>query len=55
MIEGKLYKRGLSFPLLRCLCSEEDRKVHDELYVGVCSNHIRSQAFYVRALRLDYY
>ena len=43
LIEGKLYKYGLSFPLLRCLHLEKGRKVFKELHTGVCSNHIRSQ------------
>ena len=47
LIDGNLYKWGLSLPLLRCLCPEEGAKVLEELHVGVCSNHVKSQAFYV--------
>ena len=55
MIDGMLYKRGLSLPLLWCLHLEEGWKVLKELHARVCSNHIKSQALYIRALRLGYY
>ena len=55
VVDGTLYKQGLSFPLLRCLCPEEGKKVLEELYAEVYNNHIRSQALYVHALRLSYY
>ena len=55
LIDGTLYKRGLSSPLLRCLRPDEGKKVLEELHAGMCSNHVRSQALYVRALRLGYY
>ena len=55
LVGGTLYKRGLSLPLLRCLCPEEGKRVLEELHAGVCSNHIMSQALHIRALRLGYY
>ena len=55
MVDGALYKRGLSLPLLQCLRPEEGKRVLEELHAGVCSNHIKSQALHIRALRLGYY
>ena len=55
LVDGILYKRGLSLPLLRCLCPEEGRKVLEKLYAGVRNNHIKSQVLYVCTLQLDYY
>ena len=42
MIDGTLYKRGLSLPLLQCLRPEEGKKVFYEFHAGVCSNHMKS-------------
>ena len=55
LIDGTLYKRGHSLPLLRYVQPEEGKRVLDELHAGVCGNHVRSQALHVRALRLGYY
>ena len=55
MVNGTLYTRGLSLPLLRYLRLEEGKKVLEELYAGVCSNHIKSYALHIHALRLSYY
>ena len=42
IINGVPYKRGFSFPLLRCLRLEEGLNVLEELYAGECSNHIKT-------------
>ena len=55
LIDNILYKRGMSLPLFRCLWPEERKRVLEELHAEECSNHIRSQSHYVRALRLGYY
>lgn len=39
MRDVKLYKRGFSFPLLRCLDLEEAHYVMHEVHKGVCGNH----------------
>ena len=55
LIDGVLYKRGFSFPYLRCLRVGEGIRVLEELHAGECSNHIQAQNLYVKALRLGYY
>ena len=55
LINDVLYKRGFSFPYLRCLRAEEGKRVLEELYAGECSNHIQAQSLYIKALRLGYY
>ena len=55
IINDMLYKRGFTFPYLRCLVPEEGTRVLEELHEGECSNHIKSQSLYIKALRLGYY
>ncbi|XP_025660937.1 uncharacterized protein [Arachis hypogaea] len=43
-IGGKLYKRGFSQPLLKCLNKDEAKEVMDEIHEGICENHIGGQA-----------
>ena len=47
IIDGVLYKRGFSFPLLRCLCPEDELRVLEDLHVGECSNHVKAQSLYI--------
>ena len=55
IINDMLCKRGFTFPYLRCLVPEEGTWVLEELHEGKCSNHIKSQSLYIKALRLGYY
>ena len=41
LIDGVLYKRGFSFPYLRCLLPKERIRVLEDLHAGQCSNHIQ--------------
>ena len=40
LLNQKLYKRGVSMPLLRCLNDEEAKEVLIEIYNGVYGNHV---------------
>ena len=40
LIDRVLYKRGFSFPYLRCLLPEEGIRALEDLHAGDCSNHI---------------
>ena len=39
ILDGRLYKRGLSGPLLRCLTPTDADRVLSEIHDGVCGNH----------------
>jgi ribonuclease HI len=39
MLQGILYKRGFSFPYLRCLAADEAKYVMREIHEGICGNH----------------
>ena len=44
LYDDRLYKHGLSAPLLRCMTNEEGTYITMEIYEGVCGNHARGQA-----------
>ena len=44
LIKDVLYKRGLSYPYLRCLGNEEADYVMREVHEGICGNHLGSRS-----------
>ncbi|RDY02645.1 hypothetical protein CR513_13867, partial [Mucuna pruriens] len=50
-----LYRRGFSFPLLRCLEDEESAYVIKEVHEGVCGTHIGGRALASKIARASYY
>ena len=55
MLDGRMYKRGLSGPLLRCLTPTEATKVLEENHEGVCGNHAGGQSLAHKALLQGYF
>jgi hypothetical protein len=55
IISGKLYKRGRTSPLLRCLAENETHLVLLEVHEGVCGSHIGGRALAAKLLRAGYY
>ena len=55
IIDGVLYKRGFSFPLLRCLRAKEGLRVLEDLHAGECSNHVKAQSLYIQVTRAGYF
>ncbi|XP_061998892.1 uncharacterized protein LOC133716187 [Rosa rugosa] len=53
--EGKLYRKGRSFPLLKCISLEEGHRVLLLLHSGVCGNHAGARNLAFKALRTGYY
>ncbi|RDY09021.1 hypothetical protein CR513_06679, partial [Mucuna pruriens] len=51
----QLYRRGFSFPLLRCLEEEESSYVVKEVHEGVCGTHIGGRALASMIGRAGYY
>ena len=39
ILDGKLYKRGYSMPLLRCVTPPEAKKIIEEIHEGFCGDH----------------
>ncbi|RDY10408.1 hypothetical protein CR513_05076, partial [Mucuna pruriens] len=55
LIGEHLYRRGFSFPLLRCLDIEEAEYIMREVHEGVCGSHIGGRALASKITRTGYY
>ncbi|KAL0378351.1 UNVERIFIED_CONTAM: hypothetical protein Sradi_3140600 [Sesamum radiatum] len=55
LIEGNLYKRGFSSPLLKCLNPDKAEYVLCEVHEGSCGNHSGARSLARKVLRLGYY
>ncbi|RDY10102.1 Tf2-8, partial [Mucuna pruriens] len=55
LIDGRLYRRGFSFPLLKCIDPEEVEYVIKEVHEGVCGTHIGGRALAGKIARAGYY
>jgi len=55
IINEKLYKRGFSVPLLKCLEPDEAQYVLAELHEGICGNHSGGKSLAKKLLRAGYY
>lgn len=51
LLNGVFYRRGFTFPLLRCLNHEEADYVLREIYDGICGNHFGPWSLAFKALR----
>lgn len=55
LLAGKLYKRGVSNPLLRCLATDQAKYVMAEVHEGICGSHIGGRALAAKVIRAGYY
>ena len=55
LIDDALYRRGHSFPYLRCVNKEEANYVLWEIYEGVWGNHAGARSLARKALSAGYY
>ncbi|XP_004296100.1 PREDICTED: uncharacterized protein LOC101308660 [Fragaria vesca subsp. vesca] len=51
----KLYRRGYSFPNLKCVTEKESEAIMGEIHEGVCRNHSRSWSLAHKALRTGFF
>ena len=49
--DDKLYRRGYSMPLLRCVVPLEADYTMREIYAGICGNYAKGQSLSFKALR----
>ena len=40
LFDNKLYKRGYSMPLLKCVLPTEVKNIMWEIHEGICGNHV---------------
>ncbi|XP_030477954.1 uncharacterized protein LOC115694995 [Cannabis sativa] len=55
IIEGKLYRRGYSMPLLWCVLPTEANEIIREIHEGFCRDHIGWQSLSKKIIRQGYY
>ncbi|XP_057719852.1 uncharacterized protein LOC130934282 [Arachis stenosperma] len=54
-IQGQLFKKGLSQPLLKCLHPDQTDYVLREVHEGCCGHHIEGKALARKLIRAGYY
>ena len=55
LVEGVLYRRGYSLPLLRCILPSEAKAILQEVHEGFCGDHTGGQSLALKVLRQGYY
>jgi hypothetical protein len=55
IIEGELYKHGVSSPLLKCLSRTEGIELMKEIHAGLCGSHIGSRPLLGKVFRQGFY
>ena len=55
ILDGHLYKRSFSLPLLKCLRPSEADFVLREVHEGMCRNHLGGKSLAYKILRQGYY
>ncbi|RDX71668.1 hypothetical protein CR513_48942, partial [Mucuna pruriens] len=55
LVGQRLYRRGFTFPLLKCLDGDEIEYVMKEVHEGVCRTHIEGRALASKIARVVYY
>ena len=55
IIDGRLYRKGLSQPLLKCLGLDQIIFILEEVYEGSYGHHLRRKVLALKVLRAGYY
>nr|KYP59710.1 Retrovirus-related Pol polyprotein from transposon 17.6 [Cajanus cajan] len=55
VINERLYRRGFSSPLLRCLTMSQAQRVMDEVHSEMCGSHIGGRALVYKVARAGYF
>ena len=55
LIGNHLYRKSFTSPYLRCLNSEDARRLLEEIHEGVCRNHSEGRSLAHKALTTGYY
>ena len=55
ILEGKLYRRALTEPLLRCIGMEEAQVAMNEVHSGICGEHLAGKNMALKILRHGVY
>jgi hypothetical protein len=55
MIEGQLYKKGVSQPMLKCVTETEGVQILREVHSGTCGSHAGPRALAAKVIRQGFY
>jgi ribonuclease HI len=55
LIEGQLYKKGVSQPMLKCVTETEVIQILREVHSGTCSSHAGPRALAAKVIRQGFY
>ena len=55
ILDGELFKRGLTTPLLKCLHSQQADYIMRELLEGICGLHTGGCSLATKVVRAGYY
>ncbi|RDY13379.1 hypothetical protein CR513_01709, partial [Mucuna pruriens] len=55
LVGEHLYRRGFSFPLLKCLDTDEAEYIMREVHEGDCGSHIGGRAIASKVAKVDYF
>lgn len=55
LLNGLLYRRSFSYPLLRCVGSADADYILREIHEGICEDHLGGRSLAQKALRQGYY
>ncbi|RDX73335.1 hypothetical protein CR513_47073, partial [Mucuna pruriens] len=54
LVGEHLYRKGFSFPLLKCLDTNEDEYIMREVHEDICKSHIRGGTLVSKVIRIGY-
>jgi hypothetical protein len=55
LIEGQLYKKGVSKPMLKCVTETEGVQILREVHSGTCGSHAGPRALAAKVIRQGFY
>jgi hypothetical protein len=55
IVNGMLYKRGFTLPLLKCISPEEGNYILREIHERICGSHSGGRALAHKAVRVGFY
>ena len=55
LVEGYLYRKGKSLPLLRCLHLDDTQWALNEVHAEDCNNHVSGETLAYQVLRMGYF
>ena len=55
LVEGKIYRRGFSIPLLKCVDLRGEERVLLKIHEGIIGQHLGGRSLARKALRVGYY